>query len=243
MKIKLLLLFFIVSFSGIDCLAQENNVFAFYEYKIKEGKTDHFTEGYKRDLEWHAEKQDPWSWAGWFVMNGDRRGYFIDATPNHQWEDFDHWPIDAQENAKYNAIHWASYVEKPTGSFRVVLDEYSSYTPDWFKANMLQTFYLELWPGQETNFQTLLGRLGEVLETEFPETSFVWMKTVSGGPGQYVLFVSFNSNAELKLLEQLLEPAINEFLGSEDVKKFKESVKNIEHELWMYSDYLSLYPE
>jgi hypothetical protein len=49
----------------------QQNVFAFFEYDLKDGMADRFIEGYAKDLEWHASQEDDWSWAGWFVTTGE----------------------------------------------------------------------------------------------------------------------------------------------------------------------------
>jgi len=76
-------------------VSAQQNVFAFFEYDLKDGMADRFIEGYAKDLEWHASQEDDWSWAGWFVTTGERRGRFIDATPNHVWRDFDQWKVNS----------------------------------------------------------------------------------------------------------------------------------------------------
>ncbi|MEN7547604.1 hypothetical protein AAG747_06785 [Rapidithrix thailandica] len=220
--------------------AQES-VFSFFEYKLKEGMREQFINGYEKDLEWHQSQKDDWAWVGWFVINGERRGRFIDATPDHQWSDFDRWKVNGAENARHNNIHWTPYVEKPSGSYKSLLKEYSHYQQDWYKKPYLQVYHLEIKHGQGATFRTFLRDYKAQLQTQLKEVSFIWMKTVSGGTTHaYQLFVSLNKLEELRWCENL-------FGFSETTTKlaqeYSQSVKSNTSELWKYSARLSAYPE
>lgn len=79
-RIFLLLL---IGFFNLSAVQAQSNVFAFFEYDINKRSTNQFINGYAKDLEWHQSQNDDWSWIGWFVINGERRGRFIDTTPDH----------------------------------------------------------------------------------------------------------------------------------------------------------------
>lgn len=218
----------------------QENIFAFYEYEIKDGMDDQFINGYEKDLEWHASQGDEWTWIGWFVMNGDRRGMFIDATPNHNWSDFDNWKVNSAENSRHNKIHWLPYVKNPSGGYKKVLDEFSNYKPDWFSNAFLQVYHIELNNGKENDFAKFLEDYKPVLQDRLKNNSFVWMKNISGGNiNEYLLFVGINKIEDLKLTEKLF----NFSDSNEELKQnYTNSVNSGVSELWMYSDRLSLIP-
>ncbi len=160
----------------------QNNVFAFFEYDVKSGMDDQFISGYAKDLEWHSSQGDDWSWIGWFVLNGERRGRYIDATPNHSWEDFDNWKVSSSENGRHNKIHWLPYVENPSGSYKILLNEYSKYNQDWVITKFLLVFHIKVRNDKNEIFKDFLANYKSFLESNFSEkNSFVWMKTMSGG--------------------------------------------------------------
>jgi hypothetical protein len=216
----------------------QNNVYAFFEYDIIDGMEDKFINGYEKDLRWHKSQGDDWSWPGWFVLNGNRRGRFIDAAPDHKWSDFDNWKINASENSRHNKIHWLPYVENPSGSYRIILDEFSRYKKDWFQNKFLQVYHIEIKNGQEEIFKRFLENYKSLLQSNLKENSFVWMRTISGGNiHEYYLFISFNKIEELELCETIFDfsDSQNEFRGN-----YNNSVFRNTSELWRYSERLSL---
>ncbi|MBC9795041.1 hypothetical protein [Sinomicrobium weinanense] len=218
----------------------QNNVFAFFEYDIRSGMEDPFINGYAKDLEWHQLQGDDWSWIGWFVMNGNRRGRFIDATPAHAWKDFDHWKVDAAENARYNKIHWQSYVVNPSGSYREILEEFSTFGKNWYRNRYLQVYYVQVRHGRERTFTRFLAGIKPLLEKRLQGRPFVWMKTISGGsPDTYLLFVALDKIEDLKSCDGLLE----RYPPADKEEGYGEMIKKVTSELWSYNKKLSSVPE
>lgn len=214
------------------------NVFAFFEYDIKNGMNDQFMNGYERDLEWHESQEDNWSWIGWFVINGNRRGRFIDATPYHSWSDFDNWKVNASENARLNKIHWLPYVENLSGSYRIILEQESEYKQDWMKKKYLQVYQIDVKVGRGDDFKTFISNYKETLKAMLGELSFIWMKTISGGGvNEYHLLVGLDKIEELEHCEKLFNFPKSQADLLED---FGNSVNAITTELWIFSDRLSL---
>lgn len=218
----------------------QNNVFAFYEYDIIKGMHQEFIDGYHKDLEWQASQNDNWSWVGWFVLNGERRGRFVDATPNHSWIDFDNWVVDSKENVKHNNENWIPYVENPSGSYQKVMESFSRYEADWFKASMLQVYTIKVAPGKEYLFHEFLNEFKSVLKSNIIEGDFVWMKMVSGGSvHQYCLYISIDKVGDVQMCESLFDFSISKKMRS----NYTESVISNVSELWKYSEFLSQFPE
>jgi hypothetical protein len=51
-----------------------------YGYRITNGQTAAFADGYRKHLDWHRSHGDSLSWLGWFVVDGPDVGMFIDGT-------------------------------------------------------------------------------------------------------------------------------------------------------------------
>lgn len=231
---KLLAFWFAICLSANLCA--QKNVFAFFEYNIKDGMTEQFVNGYARDLEWHKVQQDDWTWIGWFVINGQRRGRFIDATPNHSWNDFDEWKVDGAENAKHNKIHWAPYVMHPSGSYRVLLETQSELSKNWMTSPYLQVYSLKIKSGRAGDFEKFMSAFKK--SVAYKEMILVWMKTVSGGSvSDYHLFVGLK---DIEGLKQCIDLFDFKEANTEIAINYRLSVESNTSELWRYSSKLSL---
>jgi hypothetical protein len=235
MKTKFLIL---LGLLGLATAHAQNNITAFYEYQIKNGMRSQFINGYAQDLEWHKSQGDDWAWIGWFVANGERRGRFIDATPNHDWADFDNWKVDAAENSRKNKIHWAPYVKNSSGSYKKLLGEFSLNPKNWFNSKYLQVYHFELKPGTEAVFWDFLKAFKSTLSEKTKGNPAVWMKTVSGGKLSYYLFIGLDKIAGLEVCTDLFI-----FQNTKMRESFSQAVKKIKSELWRRSDNLSYIPE
>lgn len=83
-------------FSG-TALAQDNRIAQFTMWQAKETQAAAFQRGYLQHLKWRKAAGDPWEWYGWYITSGPRIGWFIEATFNHAWSDFDGRPVDPSE--------------------------------------------------------------------------------------------------------------------------------------------------
>lgn len=230
------------SIAQLQPIQKTDTVFAFFEYQLKKevGMEDAFNTGYQRDLEWHKSQHDQWTWVGWYVSNGSRRGRFIDATPNHSWKDFDNWNVSGAENSKLNKVHWLPYVENQDGSYRLVLTDYSLTHKDWFKTANLQVFHLSIDISREKDFIAFMEKRYHYLKTNFATNGFAWMKTVSGGSMQdYFLFVPMSRLEQFKQVSNIFSA---ETMDAATYEFYTKSVKNNYSELWSYKPALSLYP-
>lgn len=77
-----------------------------------------FENGYKKHLEWHRQNGETWSWYGWYVISGPRHDQFIDATFNHNWDDFGHAINPAGDNTD-NQLHTFQFGEYQ-GGYKVI---------------------------------------------------------------------------------------------------------------------------
>lgn len=242
--LKIFLLAFLLNniVQAQDLAADKDTVFAFFNYKLKNdvGIEDAFNAGYERDLEWHKSQNDKWTWLGWYVTNGPRRGWFIDATPNHTWNDFDNWNVNASENGRLNKIHWLPYVESSDGSYEIALTNHSKYVKDWFKSPYLQVYHISIDIQKEILFNEFLFGFTAFLKTKIPYSNFLWMKNASGGSTSgYTLFVSVNKLQELGNIRLIFDA---KEMPHDVWLKYSQTVIKNESELWRYQPKLSLYP-
>lgn len=92
----------VILLSG-SVLAQDNRIAQFTVWQPKETQAASFQRGYLQHLKWRKTAGDPWEWHGWYITSGPRIGWFIEATFNHAWSDFDGRPVDPnEENVSLN---------------------------------------------------------------------------------------------------------------------------------------------
>ncbi|MCX2680019.1 hypothetical protein OOZ15_08730 [Galbibacter sp. EGI 63066] len=217
----------------------QNNINAFFEYDIKDGMKEKFINGYEKDVAWQLSQGDDWLWGAWFVLNGERRGRFIDVTPNHNWDDFDNWIINGAENSRHNNIHWIPYVQNPSGSYQATLLKHSNYKENWFTSKYLQVYKLEIEQGEEETFKHFLQKVKPLMEQRLQGLTFLWMQNISGGNiNEHWFLVSVDGLKDLKKCEKL-------FLFSNEQKTLSQLYgkavnKNIS-ELWKHVPKLSVY--
>lgn len=73
-----------------------------------DGQAAEFEAGYRRHLEWHRAKADPWPWYGWTIVSGERLGVFVDATIDRTAEELD-TPVDPAGDRADNERNVAPY--------------------------------------------------------------------------------------------------------------------------------------
>ena len=55
----------------------------------KAGMQAQFEEGRKKHSAFHAAQKDTWKIYVWEIVSGERTGAYMQATPGHNWKDFD----------------------------------------------------------------------------------------------------------------------------------------------------------
>lgn len=180
-------LFLILGLVLVSIAIQGQSLFRFFAYEIKPGKTAQFNNGFRRNIEWHQQQKDDWSWYAWFVIHGNRKGTFIDGTPNHKWSDFDGWKISSAENIKYNDLDFTEYIEKTveTGTWKYLWEFSTNPIPN-LKATYLQVFYFTLKPGATLEFEKYIGQ-------RKPKYEINWFKDVLNGSTKYILQIPHNN--------------------------------------------------
>ena len=157
-----------------------------------------FEAGYRRHLDWHRQQQDPWHWYGWFIVTGERTGWFIDGTFFHERTDFDH-PIAPVEDRADNEIN----VEPHARLAAVVTYE---SVPDIARnpqraliSPFLSFVRLYVAPGREREFEhTARKRLQEVTG------SHLLLRPVSGSSA-YLLLIAAQRASEIHAHAELID--------------------------------------
>jgi len=170
--------------------AQTNNIAHFSVWKLKPGQEQNFEQGYKKHLQWHALNKDTWNWYGWYIISGPRVDYFIDATFQHAWNDFDK-PVNPAGDAADNTLHTEPFGDFK-GSFKVkYLPSLSIADIQSLQSNFLRYITLTVTNGEQA--KTCLEKLKAVYQAKGLKHFLVY-EMVDGGPlNQLILLIGYNN--------------------------------------------------
>jgi predicted component of type VI protein secretion system len=154
-RIVILLLPLLCVLSGAASAQDKGTAVRLLFWQIKPGMTRDFEEGYKRHLDWHRRHNDTWSWHGWMLTSGDRSGYFMDASFEHRWSDFDNPVVPAAEDLADNDLNVASYAdERSAASYDTISGE---ATRNLLTSPLLTIYHFTIAPGAATELESILN--------------------------------------------------------------------------------------
>lgn len=191
-----------------------------------------FEEGYRQHLQWHRTHADPWSWYGWLVVSGPRRGTFVDATFGHAPADFDHAVAPAADAAD-NALHTVPFATLQESFTVAQLPDASSAGPPRLAAPFLRAYYLTA--RNAAAAKPLLAKLRTVAAQKFPAQPLYCYQWLDGGQlPQFLVLLPFASYADSGALSLVLDE-----LAALDARGV---VQSIQAETLRYRADLSYFP-
>lgn len=122
----------------------------------REGLARQFEEGYKRHLDWHRDAGDSWTWYGWTVATGDRLGWFIDGTFDHNAEDFDA-PVKPAEDVADNEKNVVPFGRFVSSGFYRLRPELSRLSTERLAAPLATFTTVHVRPQNQAAFEKALA--------------------------------------------------------------------------------------
>lgn len=200
---KIILLTLLLSGSII---AQDNRIAQFTVWRMFPGQENNFQTGVKRHFQWHKSNNDSWDWYGWYIVSGPRTGYFVDATFDHYWSDFDRQldPVGHRNDEFLNIYPHAETTGVTKSTF---LREQSNYALASFRSRYLRVVSLKV---SDVNIANrVLERLRSNYRNSPDVTSFLVFKTVDGSDGnELTLMIGFENWDQFGRSEALHEQLI-----------------------------------
>ncbi|WP_315822660.1 hypothetical protein [Paraflavitalea speifideaquila] len=214
--------------------AQTNTIAHFSVWHPKPGQGEQFEKGYKKHLQWHAANKDTWSWYGWYVILGPRVGYFIDATFDHSWSDFDK-PVNPAGDHADNALH-----TEPFGNFK--LSYKVKFLPQLSIANatsLQSTFlrYITLTVTDIEQAKLCIEKLKTNYQTKGVQNFLVYEMADGGSLNQLLVLIGYNNIEAFGKMDNIREE-LSRIENLQQVKVFTEVVS----ETWRYQAAMSLFP-
>lgn len=211
----------------------------FYVYRMQPGATEKFEEAYRRHLEWHRAHRDPLAWYGWTIEDGERSGYFVDASLGQPFAAFDHRVDVAADGADFRAN--VSPFAIPAGQpAYVLLREASTGTPleDLKPSTTMQVTHVRVRLGMEGRFERALAVARQALQKMPRAPAHTWYRLVTGGDtAQYMLVVARDGWTGYDRFER----SLGSLLGGDDaaVRDVADAVQSATTETWRYRPELS----
>jgi hypothetical protein len=228
--ITVLLLFSVVLVS-----AQTNTIAHFSVWKPKSGYEQNFENGYKKHLQWHSGSGDKWSWYGWYIISGPRAGYFVDATFNHSWADFDK-PVDPVGDAADNILHTEPFGDFLFGFKVKYLPQLSIADGKGLQSNFLRLITLTVTDVEQG--KGCIEKLKAVYQARGLK-SFLLYELVDGGNLNRLLLLIGYSNFEEFGKTETIHEELSKIENSLKVKLFTEIIS----ENLKYKPDMSLFPQ
>ena len=211
----------------------------FYVYRMQPGAAEKFEDGYRHHLDWHRAHRDPLSWYAWTIEDGERSGYFVDASVGEPFAAFDHRVDVAGDGADFraNVAPHATPMGQPA---YVLLRAVSTGAPleNLKPSATMQVTHVHVRLGMEARFERALARVHQNLQKEQGAPAHTWYRLVTGGDtAQYMLLVARDGWSGYDRFER--SPGLL-LAGDEAAQRdMAESVQSATTETWRYRAELS----
>ena len=207
-----------------------------FAYRAKPDMDVAFAQGYRRHLDWHAERNDSLPWLAWTVVDGPGLGTFVDGTFGIPFKAFDD-RVDQRgdaEDAVRNVNAYATAVYRHVHRLRRDLGS-SGRLEARRPGAMQKVTRVTVRPGSERAFEDAVKSVAMRKDGE-RLLDFSFYEQLSGGdaPG-YMIIVQLASWAELEKPSGDVTHAILRTAGS--------AIVRAESEVWSYRPELTYFPK
>lgn len=217
-----------------------------FSYSPKTSAAD-LASGYKKHLEWHTARSDPILWYGWFVIEGDRLGHFIDGAYDVTGAEFDARPDPAGDaaDATENFLPVAQMQYRRIYRLRRDLGT-SSFLEDRSPSSLMQVVYYHVYPGAQLKFEAAASAVADASRRKGMQYALYEMLTGTSG-ALYTMYVpltgfeSFDSTGVS--LESVARTAMSVEASSSTLADLAKVTISTNSEVWRYRADLSLIPE
>jgi hypothetical protein len=208
----------------------------------KPGMQAQFEEGRKKHSAFHAAQKDTWKIYVWEIVSGERTGAYMQATPGHNWKDFD-------DRAAFNKLDGPDVAKNMEPFSGPTLTAYYVYREDLSLtkvpatlAKMRTTVSYSVYPEHVNDFIESIKKINAGLQkTNYPVKPSRWYSLANGGDTPtFVLVTDRATWGDMEPPEKKLEDALKEAYGdSSALDTLRKSCRKITSELSVYREVLS----
>ena len=212
----------------------------------KPGMQAQFEEGRKKHSAFHAAQKDTWKIYVWEIVSGERTGAYMQATPGHNWKDFD-------DRAAFNKLDGPDVAKNMEPFSGPTLTAYYVYREDLSLtkvpatlAKMRTTVSYSVYPEHVNDFIESIKKINAGLQkTNYPMKPSRWYSLANGGDTPtFVLVTDRATWGDMEPPEKKLEDALKEAYGdSSALDTLRKSCRKITSELSVYREDLSYIPK
>ena len=220
-------LFLVATLTATHLIAQQPATGAVLVlYQPKPGMDRDFELGDQRHLAWHRSINDRWLWPGWTIDDGERQGFFLDATFFHSWTDFDH-PNEPDEDEANWAINVAPYADVRSVMRYDIVGALTTLTPQQLTAPYMTLAFVTVHPGLGAKFEAAISATLRAVNTPH-----LVMRPVSGA-SEYIVMMGAQHFTDLPSNGGQIETAM------QSAGAFVDGTRT---ETWRYRPELSYVP-
>ena len=224
-------------------VAQQGTISQSFAQRVRLANVAQFEEAYLRHVEWHRQQSDTWTWDMWSTVTGDL-GTYIVITDGHTWADFDAPPFDPVADGADAMAQFGSLVESVTSGFAQLMTDVSR--PAAGRMPLAHVIDFEVKEGMDDDFLHAVRKFTEAAEQVNWTEHYVWLASVGGSEGDYILVLQHENWASFAPPEMSAEAVMEEAFGRQEATAlwdmFNNAVESTSGRIWTYRPDLSYTP-
>ncbi len=226
-----------------EAVAQQGTISQSFLLTVRLANVAQFEEAYLQHVEWHRQQSDTWTWDMWSTVTGDL-GTYIVIKDGHTWADFDAPPVDPVADGADAMAQFGSLVESVTGGFARLMTDVSR--PAAGRMPLAHVIDFEVKEGMDDDFLQAVRKFTEAAEQVNWTEHSVWLASVSGTEGDYILVLQHENWASFAPSEMSAEAVMEEAFGKQEATAlwdmFFNAVESTSGRIWTYRPDLSYTP-
>lgn len=207
-----------------------------------------FDAGYRTHLDWHRNHRDPLVWYGWYVVNGEHTGTFVDGTFGLSFSAYDNRIAPADDAADFGRTTAPHGKTRYRGVFRLQRDLSTSFLlEDRSPSRQVDVLAYRLFPGRSAQFE---GMLAELVDRASGSPAITVYRQLSGAelPLYLVMlprdgFAAFGRENSFSSIEDLINVRVDASSRSKLLETLSHCVRTVHAETWRYREDLSYFPD
>lgn len=230
------ILLIVMLLSG-SVFAQDNRIAQFSVWQPKETQAAAFQRGYQQHIKWRKTAGEPWEWHGWYFTSGPRIGYFMEATFNHAWSDFDN-PLDPNEESidRQQTVYPFADVRSSFKAF--FLKDQSIATSGSLRSKMIRMVTISV--TDMPSAIKIVDRYKNSFRSNSDVSTLMAFKVIDGGNvNQIILLIGANNWEQYGKTENVQDQLAN----IENGLKLKETIERVTSETLVFQQDMSIVPE
>ncbi len=226
-----------------EAVAQQGTISQSFLLTVRLANVAQFEDAYLQHVEWHRQQSDTWTWDMWSTVTGDL-GTYIVITDGHTWADFDAPPVDPVADGADATAQFGALVESVTSGFARSMTDVSR--PAAGPMPLVHVIDYEVKEGMNGDFLQVVRKFTEAAEQVNWTEHYVWLASVGGSGGDYILVLQHENWASFAPPEVSVRAVMEEAFGRQEatalLDMLNNAVESTSERIWTYRPDLSYTP-